>query len=177
MKNPNTNRANLNRKRPLICSLVLLLAALLWPVASVHASIYGFTLLNPNTSINPANSQTIRLDGTGVFDTSLNSVAARGTFKIIAANGTVVSRGTWKGTAFNSFVSDGGLNPGSQGGTLMIWVTLFPKGGAPVPNQLMTVICPFEQSEGVFHEDEDGTKLGSFTTITGGITVFQLLRP
>ena len=61
-----------------------------------------------------------------------------------------------------------------QGGVLEIRISLFPRGGAPVPNQLMTVICPFEN--GVFDEGDDGTTVGAFDQIVHGITVFHLIR-
>jgi hypothetical protein len=128
-----------------------------------------------NTAMNSNNGQTIRLLGGGVFDTSLRSVAATGDFQIKNAQGTVISRGHWAATAFSSFDPQGGPNPGLQGGLLKIYVTLHPTSGAAVTNQLMTVLCPFES--GAFDEGDDGTTLGNFTNIIGGITVFHLLKP
>ena len=154
---------------------LLLAAAMLVPLATAQASVYSFNLGPPNTAVNPGNSQTIRLVGGGVFDTSLRSVLATGDFQIKNAQGTVISRGTWAATAFNSFDSQGGLSPGLQGGLLKIWVTLYPTSGAAATNQLMTVVCPFES--GAFDEGDDGTTLGNFTNITGGLTVFHLLKP
>ena len=58
---------------------------------------------------------------------------------------------------------------------LQIKITLYPKGGVPVTGQLMTVVCPFEADEGVFHEDEDGTTVGDFSEVVHGITVFHLV--
>ena len=168
------NQLNINKRSVLLVPLLLFLAAIVWPLASADASVYGFTLLNPNTALNPSTGQIVRLSGTGMFDTNSGLVSGQGVFKITNSNGAVVSRGIWTATSFSSFVSQGGLNNGSQGGLLQIYVTLHPTSGAPVANpQLMTVLCPFEN--GVFDEGDDGTTLGSFTTITGGVTVFQLI--
>ena len=178
MKSPNINKANLlagmNRKKLVIHSLVLLLAALLWPLASAQAELYSFTLVGPNVAQN-GSGDTIRVTGAGLFNTDSSAVAGRGAFAKYDAAGNVTARGTWAATSFESLDSDGGLNKGSQGGVLKITITLFPKGGAPVTDQLMTVVCPFEEDEGVFDEDEDGTTVGDFSEIVHGITVFHLV--
>src|SRR5262245_13193395 len=180
MNNPNISKAGLltsmSRKTKATWMIALAAAALLWPLARAQAEVYRFNLGPANTAKNPSSGDTIRMTGAGVFDTDLGGVAAQGAFAILDSDGKVVARGTWAATAFESFLSLGGPNHGLQGGVLEIIITLFPKGGAPIPNQLMTVVCPFEEAEGEFHEDEDGTTVGDFTEITGGITVFHLMQ-
>jgi hypothetical protein len=165
------------QKKSVRLAMVLGLAALLLPLASANASVYSWDTNNPNTSVNPSNGQTITLQGACVFDTLANRVSGQGSYRIIAQDGTLVSRGQWVATQFVSFVSyPECISPnGIQAGLMTIYVTLHPTSGPPIPNQLMTSICPCE--DGVFDEDDDGTTLGAFTTITGGITVFHLLRP
>jgi hypothetical protein len=165
----------LSRKAMARHSLGLALAALLGSVSSVQADVYGFTLVGPNTARNPATGATITLTGTGTFEDFLGVVSAKGVFTQNDAQGKVLAKGSWVATAFDSFESDGGLNNGSQGGVLKLEVTLFPKGGAPIAAGTMTVVCPFEESEDVFHEDHDGTTVGDYSEIVGGITAFHLV--
>jgi hypothetical protein len=165
------------QKKSIRLAMVLGLAALLSSLASVNASVYSWDTNNPNTSVNPNTGQTITLQGACTFDTVANTVSGRGSYRITASNGTVVSRGQWVATQFVSFVSYPGCSTpnGLQTGLMKIYVTLYPTMGGSMPNQLMTSICPCEN--GTFDEDDDGTTVGGFTVITGGITVFHLLRP
>jgi hypothetical protein len=155
---------------------VLAMPIFIFPMAA-QAAVYGFNLGPPNTSLNPTTGDTIRVTGGGKFDTTLGGVVANGAYSIQNAAGAVTERGTWASTAFGDFVAFGGPNPGVQGGILHMTVTLFPHGGAPKTNVPVTVICPFEENEGVFDEDEDATIVGDFAVPTGGITVFHLIQP
>jgi hypothetical protein len=167
---------NLKTNKLLFAPGLLFLAALLVPLASSNASVYSWDTNNPNTAVNPNTGQVITIQGACVFDTSAKTVSGQGSYKITAPSGTVVSRGQWSATSFVSYVSDGGYSNGLQGGTLKIYITLYPTSGGALANQLMTTICPIEN--GVFDEDDDGTTVGGFTTINAGsITVFHLLRP
>jgi hypothetical protein len=161
--------------------LAIAIALLATPVfifpITAQAAVYGFNLGPPNTSLNPSTGDTIRVTGGGTFDTTLGTVLANGAYSVRNAAGAVTERGTWAATAFGDFEALGGLTPGVQGGVLHITVTLFPNGGAPRTNVPVTVICPFEESEGVFDEDDDGTIVGNFAVPTGGITVFHLIQP
>jgi hypothetical protein len=115
------------------------------------------------------------MTGSGTFDTTVRTVTAGGSFTLFDADGSAISRGTWTATAFGSFDSQGGLSDGLQGGVLKITITLLPKSGSPVTGVAMSVTCPFES--GAFDEDDDGTTVGDFTKVTGGLTVFHLLQP
>ena len=164
-----------NRKGTVIRSLGLLLAAVLWPLATAQGAVYSFNMENPNTSLNPNTGQTIRLNGGGTFDTDRGAVLATGAYSVRDAGGAIIERGTWAATDYVSFEALGGVSPGLQGGVLDITVTLFPNGGTPRTNVPMTFVCPFES--GVFDEGDDGTIVGDFTVLTGGITVLHLLKP
>jgi len=163
------------KKGTVIRCLGLLLATLLWPLATAQGAVYSFNTENPNTSLNPNTGETIRLNGGGTFDTDHGAVLATGSYSIKDAEGQVIERGTWAATDYVSFEAQGGVNPGLQGGVLDITVTLFPKGGTPRTNVPMNFICPFES--GVFDEGDDGTIVGDFTVLTGGITVLHLINP
>lgn len=155
---------------------VLAMPIFIFPMAA-QAAVYGFNLGPPNTSLNPSTGDTIRVTGGGTFDTTLGAVVANGAYSISDAAGKVTERGTWAATDFGNFEPLGGPNPGLQGGVLHIAITLFPNGGAPKTNVPVTVICPFEEAEGAFDEDGDGTIVGNFAVPTGGLTVFHLIHP
>jgi hypothetical protein len=166
---------HLSRKAISSHSLGLALAALLSSFSSVQADIYGFTLVGPNTARNPETGATITLTGTGTFEDFLGVVSAKGVFTQNDAQGKVLAKGSWVATAFDSFESDGGLNNGAQGGTLKLEVTLFPKGGAPIAAGTMTIVCPLEEGADELDEEHDGTTVGDYSEIVGGITAFRLV--
>jgi hypothetical protein len=147
------------------------------PVSLAAATSYSFNLIGPNTASAASSGNTIRVTGSGTFDTVAKTVDASGSFTIKLADGTVVSKGTWEATAFTSFISFGGLTNGSgrlisgeQGGELALIVTLFPDGGAPVTGVVMTVTCAL----GTFPPGtEEGTTVGAFLEKTGGSTLFH----
>jgi hypothetical protein len=151
-----------------LCALALLAFA---PAASASTS-YSFNLHTPNTAVNPGTGDTIRVTGSGTFDTSAGSVVASGSFTHTTSSGALVARGVWVATGFGSFEPFGGPNPGLQGGVLEITVTLFPVGGAPHTGVPMKVTCLIN-APGGFTGDE-GTSVGAFAEQTGGATFFHL---
>lgn len=163
-----------NVRRLILPALVLAILAAFAPPASASGTAYTFTLTGPNTAEAHSGAfagDTIRLTGSGAFDTAARTVVADGSFTHIKADGSVFARGTWQATAFTSFVSFGGENNGVQGGMLVIVVTLFPAGGSPVVGLTMTVTCEIGSPP---TGTEEGTTLGDFTESTGGLTLMHL---
>jgi hypothetical protein len=144
------------------------------PAAVAKDVTYAFNLLGPQTATNGA--QTISVTGGGSFDPTAQTVVASGTFQITNnSNGAVISAGTWKATAFDSFCSRGGTISGEQGGVLVITVTLFPKGGEPITDVTLTVMCLIGTGCNAFAEGVTVTgSLGSFTEVVRGATLFHL---
>ncbi len=168
---------------PLWMSIVVattLLTLALAPSAVAKDVTYGFNVLGPQTTTN--GTETIAVTGAGSFDTTDGTVVASGVFLITNnSNGAVVSAGTWKATGFTSFCSRGGANSGEQGGVLIITVTLFPKGRAPIAGVTMTVNClifaPPNNANTCSPVGEGVTvtgTVGDFTTIVRGATLFHL---
>src|SRR2546428_4824980 len=125
----------------------LLALAISLPLLTAHASssTYSFNLKGPNTAlatVGPFTGDTIRLTGSGNFDPSSSTVTATGSFTHYCASCGGIIRGTWVATGFTSFTPYGGPNPGTQGGLLVITVTLFPNGGFPPPRARFPNICP-----------------------------------
>ncbi len=154
----------------MVLATVLLSSRLAPPIAAGDPT-FSFNLIGPNTAENPL-GRTIRVTGSGNFDTGAKSVVASGSFTTFFANGSRIHSGTWQATAFTSFAPFGGPNPGTQGGFLKITVTLFPDGAAPIKGLPMTVTCRVNAPTG-FTGDE-GTTVGDFTEKTGGHTLFHL---
>ena len=155
-------------------SLALALIVLLLPIAA-HASQWGFAINNPTTAVNPGTGQRIRTNGAGLFDDVSGAVSGGGSYSITNASGKVIERGTWAATSYVGFVSEGGDNKGIQGGTLRILITLMPVHGSARTGQQMTIICPFEESEG-FDESDDSATVENFSVPAGGVTVFHLIQ-
>src|SRR5262249_11418392 len=147
------------------------LSSHLTPPVAAEATTYGFNLIHPNTAENPL-GRTIRVTGSGTFDTGAKSVAASGSFTTFLADGSRFRSGTWQATAFISFNPFGGPDPGTQGGLLKLTITLFPDGFASIPGLPMTVTCRINAPTG-FTGDE-GTTIADFTEKTGGNTLFHL---
>jgi hypothetical protein len=165
-----------NWRLALMCALLAILMSSAWTgPAAASTTTYSFNLIGPNTAMAssaPFAGDTIRVTGSGTFNTAAKTVSASGSFTHIKAEGTVFARGTWRATSFTSFTAFGGPNPGIQGGVLWITVTLFPNGGAPHPGFAMSVTCLVNAPSG-FTGDE-GTTVGPFTEKTGGNTLFHL---
>ena len=140
MNHPNINITGEQRrshgKHVGIFSLMLLLAALLAPVAAAQADdFWSFNLISAPVAvnINSPRHESIRMTGAGIFDTGEGFVVASGAYELFNAfdhpNGPIV-RGTWHSTGFVSF-TDGLLiieiethDNGTVGvGTGQLWVT------------------------------------------------------
>jgi len=161
-------------RRLILPAFVLAILAASAAPASATGTAYTFNLIGPNTAEAHAGAfvgDTIRLTGSGAFDTGAHMVVAGGSFTHIKADGSVFARGTWQATAFTSFDPFGGPNRGQQGGELVIVVTLFPAGGSPVSGLPMIVTCELGSPP---PNTEEGTSVGDFTERTGGLTLMHL---
>lgn len=143
------------------------------PRALASATTFSFNLVGPNTARATSGfltGHTIRVTGSGTFDTGTRSIVASGSETDFAPDGSVFSRGTWEATAFNSFTGFGGPDPGTQGGVLQLTITIFPEGRPPVTGRPMSVTCAVFAPPGT----EEGITFGAFTEKTGGTTLFHL---
>ncbi len=156
--------------------LALASMAALAPAAIAAATPNSFNLISPNTATAPSGTpfagDTIRVTGSGTFDTSTGAIVASGSFTHTHPTGTIVARGTWVATGFTSFKSFGGPNPGTQGGQLWLTATLFPNGGSPHTGIPMSITCLVGLGPG--HGFEEGTTVDGFTNKTGGLTLFHI---
>ena len=165
--------------RRTVCTFVVVMmsvltVALATSVRAETATAYSFNLITPNTAMAPSGDfagDTIRVTGSGAFDTA-GTVVGSGSFQHIKPDGTVFARGTWVATGFVSFRSFGGPNGGTQGGVLVITVTLMPVGGSPHPGISMTVNCLVNKPAAF--TGEEGTAVDGFTERTGGETLFHI---
>ena len=162
-------------KKLAIWLTAVLAPAVLFPLnAATGTTSFSFQLTGPNTataSSGPFSGDTIRMTGSGSFDTAKGTVDADGSFRIIQPDGTVVESGTWQATGFTSFTSFGGPRNGTQGGVLAITVTLTPATGTPLTGQSMIVTCLVNKPPS-FTGDE-GITVGDFAASTGGTTLFH----
>ena len=135
-------------KRPGFRSLgVLLVIALLWPLAAAQAEkaeTWSFKLVNAPIALNSFSPtfESIRLSGGGTFDPALRAVAASGTFTLFNAfdhpNGPIV-HGTWHSTGFVSFMSvdDDDEDDGPRNAVLTISIqTVDADGGFTGPGEM-----------------------------------------
>jgi len=183
-----------------VCRSILLAAALLGLAPTLKASNWGFNLLGqPSAAKTEEQGETeepqevVQLTGAGNFNPEAGIAAGGGSFAafnalddVDASLGGPSFRGTWKVTDLVSWTPDGGPNPGLQGGTLQVLITLsFKVGlnreakGFEFPGILLTIICPFV--DGAFVESEDAINLDfgfeTFTLNTTGFTGFHLKKP
>ncbi|SRR5712692_5310219 len=145
------------------------------PAAFAAATPNTFNLISPNTATAPSGpfaGDTIRVTGSGTFDTSTEAIVASGSFTHTHPNGAIVARGRWVATGFTSFLGFGGPNAGTQGGQLWFTVTLFPEGGSPHTGIPMSITCLVGLGPG--HGFEEGTTVDGFTNKTGGLTLFHI---
>jgi hypothetical protein len=162
-----------------VISLLALLASflpapLLLPVAAADTS-FAFTLLGPQTAENPVTGDTLRVTGSGSFDTMTHSITASGSFTHTTASGTLVARGTWRATSFPGFTLFGGENPGEQGGVLQFVATLIPNDGPPIPGVPAIVVCRIDAPPSFPKTTyPEGVRVGNFTDVTRGATLFHL---
>ena len=165
------------KSKLILVGIVLTLASMvaLAPTAVASATPNSFNLITPNTATAPAGpftGDTIRVTGSGTFDTGAAAIVASGSFTHIHSNGTVAARGTWVATAFTRFSGFGGPTAGSQGGQLWFTATLFPEGGSPHTGMSMSITCLVGLGPG--HGFEEGTTVDGFTDKTGGATLFHI---
>jgi hypothetical protein len=179
---------------------LLLATALLGLTPTLQASNLGFNLLGQPSAAKTEEpgeieelQEVVQLTGAGAFNPEAGTAAGGGSFAafnalddIDASLGGPTFRGTWKVTDLISWTPDGGPNPGLQGGTLQVRITLsFKVGltseakGFEFPGILLTIICPFV--DGAFVESEDAINLDfgfeTFTADTTGFTGFHLKKP
>jgi len=166
-----------SRASVLIMTSLLALAISL-PLLTAHASssTYSFNLKGPNTAlatVGPFTGDTIRLTGSGNFDPSSSTVTATGSFTHYCASCGGIIRGTWVATGFTSFTPYGGPNPGTQGGLLVITVTLFPTGGSSHPGAILQISSSINAPLGAPDEGITIPNFG-FTDSIRGRTLFHL---
>jgi len=160
----------------ILASLFSLAFSLPIMAAQASSSAISFNLIGPNTAlatVGPFSGDTIRLTGSGNFDPSSSSVTASGSFTHYCASCGGIIRGTWVATGFTSFKSYSGPNPGTQGGLLVITVTLYPDGGSPHPGASLHVSCRVNAPPGAPDEGIAIPNFG-FTESTGGHTEFHM---
>jgi hypothetical protein len=165
------------KRKLTVLGILLTLASMmaLAQPAFAAATPNSFTLSPPNTAMalsGPFAGDTIRVTGSGTFDTSTKAIAASGSFTHTHPTGTIVARGTWAATGFTTFHGFGGPSPGTQGGQLWFTATLFPDGGSPHTGIVMSVTCLVGVGPG--HGFEEGTTVDGFTEHTGGLTLFHI---
>jgi hypothetical protein len=116
---------------------LLMIIALLGPVAAAQARTWSFKLVRAPIALNGASPtfESIRLSGGGTFDPRLRAVAASGTYTLFNAfdhpNGPVV-HGTWHSTGFVSFTaaeSSDDDDDDDVGGVLTISIETTDAGG------------------------------------------------
>jgi hypothetical protein len=165
------------KRKLTVVGMLLTLASMvaLAPAASAAGTPNSVNLGPPNTATAPSGpfkGDTIRVTGSGTFDTGTKAMVAGGSFTHTHPNGSVVARGTWVATSVTSFVGFGGPSPGLQGGQLWFTATLLPEGGSPRTGVPMSITCLVGLGPG--HGFEEGTTVDGFTEHTGGLTLFHI---
>ncbi len=143
--------------------------------SAVASPTYSFDLTGPQITKDDGTSNTIALTGGGSFDSSDSAVVASGAFAIFSSSGAPLTSGTWKATGFDRFCPRNGPSSGVQGGVLVITVTLFPHGGAPITSVTLTVTCLVGTgcSPGAEGVTVTGS-VGNFADVLHGRTLFHL---
>lgn len=164
-------------------SLVVLLVAALsligGPASAKTGTSYAFRLVGPAVTLatefdeHHLPGDTIRLTGTGTFDSATGAVTGEGSFAHLNADGTLHMSGEWFATGFVSFTSFGGPKPSRQGGVLQLTVMHVGEdgepcedGGAGMPMTLTSVINAPEGTVG-------GVTTGPFGQPLSGTVVFS----
>ena len=149
--------------------------------ANASGTSYSFNLLGPNIA-RAANTipgtpvqagDTLRLTGSGSFDTNTKTASGGGSFTHYRPDGSVFVKGVWVATDFNSFVSYGGPRSGTQGGLLNIKVTLIAPE-ATFAGLTMQVSCLVNAPPGAAPEGTTIIGPPLFTTAVSGQTLFHL---
>lgn len=143
--------------------------------ASAQTTSLSFNLLGPNTALAPTGAFagfTLKVTGSGSFDTAARSITGGGSWWLISPAGAVVDQGAWTATTYLSFDPYGGPQPGFQGGLLKLEVTATSSiTGAVTANLPSTVSCRINAPAGA---PEEGITSGMFSESTGGSTLFHL---
>jgi hypothetical protein len=127
------------------------------------AEYRGFTLGRDNGCA----GDWIRVKGSGTFDPTAHTVAAKGSFVHYSSTGTVMCKGTWKATGFTSFTGFGTNAYGDKGGELSIVVTHYCATiGMIMTGIPMTVTSTVNAPAGSTYVE--GTTVGDFSQPTGG---------
>ena len=155
-----------------VVNVALVMLILATPAAVAANTTVSFELDGPQITANPSTGGKIATTGAGSFDPSAKRVVASGSFAEFNPNGSVAASGRWVATGFVSFMLFGGPNPGTQGGTLQITITLFVHGGAPQTDVPMTVNCLIDAPSGF--SGAEGDTIGDFTDSVRGHTLFHL---
>ncbi len=141
------------------------------------ATSFSFNLLGPNTAKAPADAPmfagfTLKVTGSGSFDTAAPTITGGGSWWVIDPNGMVVDRGTWVATTYVSFDSYGGPSSGLQGGLLRLLVTATSSVTGQVFGPLpSTISCVVNAPPGA---PPEGITSGVFSQSTGGFTLFHM---
>ena len=154
--------------------LITVLAISMFALAApAQAEVFSFKVFPPNTATDPGTNEGIRVTAAGTFNTVTGDILARGSFTIVDFRGRVIDRGTWKATEFFGFrqAAGGGPIPGEQSGVLDMDVTLSPKGGDPIFDVPMRIVCNLP---GFDTGEPAGTTVGDFTVTGGEFTQFNL---
>lgn len=149
--------------------MAALLAVALVPVVA-QAEVFSLSVQPPNTATDDKGN-VIRVTAGGTFDTATGDIITRGSYTIVNGKGRVAERGTWRATAFMGFDSFGGPSPGFQSGVLYMDVTLSPKGGDPIFDVPMRIVCNLP---GFPTGEPAGTTVGKFTVPGEEFTLFNL---
>jgi len=163
--------------------VVVLVAALSMIAAPASAGTgtstrYVYRLAGPNVALatefdeHHLPGDTIRLTGSGTFDTASGVVSGTGSFTHFNADGTVHMSGEWVTTGLVGFTSFGGPKPSQQGGVLQLSVMHVGDDGEPCPggetDMSMTLTSVINAPAGTV----GGVTTGPFGQPVSGAVVF-----
>ena len=153
--------------------LISVLAISMFALAApAQAEVFSLNVNPPNTAEDPNTREVIRVTAGGTFDTVTGDIITRGSYTIVSGKGRVVERGTWRATELVNFNNDvGGPSPGFQTGILDMNVTLSPKGGDPIFDVPMRIVCNLP---GFDTGAPAGTTVGFFTVPGDEFTLFNM---
>lgn len=138
----NLPMAKVDKRPSFRSSGLLLVIALVWPLAAARAETWNFKFVRAPIALNKASPkfESIRMTGGGTFDPALCAVAASGTYTLFKAfdhpNGPIV-HGTWHSTGFVSFMSAKWSDDDDEGdGVLTISIATVDADGTPGTGQV-----------------------------------------
>jgi hypothetical protein len=168
-----------------VVSLAFALAAVAVPLAGSASAgsgtMYTYRLAGPSVAAATVFDEhhqpgdTIRVTGSGTFDTATGAITGGGAFTHLNADGTVHMRGTWVATGFVRFTSFGGPKASRQGGVLELMTMHFDldgqmcmcSGDAGVPMTLTSLVHAPAGTVG-------GITVGPFGQPVSGVVAFGL---